>query len=290
VLVGHRTAITVEIRPREAGRLVLLRRVHNGHYINFAFATTNSLGVATYRRTFNTPGSQRLRATLIATGALPSALSNAVVEHVDTLLPMVLPAGAQLTSGMTSDLVTQLQERLTGLGYWMGTPDGYFGDATVQAVYALQKAAGLNPTGIVDQATVAALNAGTLPTPRTTSGNAIDVDLEDDLVMFVQNGQLRYVLNTSTGGGYTYVEDGVSSVATTPSGVFSINRTVDGTVVDSLGTLWRPRFFYEGFAIHGDSYVPSVPASHGCVRISDEAIDWVWAQNLAPIGMEVWVY
>jgi lipoprotein-anchoring transpeptidase ErfK/SrfK len=30
--------------------------------------------------------------------------------------------------------------------------------------------------------------------------------------------------------------------------------------------------------------------SHGCVRISNEAIDWVWAQNLDPIGTTVWVY
>ena len=68
------------------------------------------------------------------------------------------------------------------------------------------------------------------------------------------------------------------------------HRVVDGLVVDSLGSLWRPRFFDEGFAIHGDSYVPPVPVSHGCVRVSNEAIDWIWANNLDPIGTEVWVY
>jgi hypothetical protein len=26
-------------------------------------------------------------------------------------------------------------------------------------------------------------------------------------------------------------------------------------------------FFYSGYAIHGDSYVPIQPVSHGCVRI-----------------------
>ena len=61
--------------------------------------------------------------------------------------------------------------------------------------------------------------------------------------MFVTNGTLDHVLNTSTGGGYTYTEDGVTSVATTPTGHFQIYRQVNGLVVDSLGSLWRPKFF-----------------------------------------------
>ena len=29
------------------------------------------------------------------------------------------------------------------------------------------------------------------------------------------------------------------------------------------GELWRPKYFDDGFAIHGDSYVPPEPVSHG---------------------------
>ena len=36
--------------------------------------------------------------------------------------------------------------------------------------------------------------------------------------------------------------------------------------------------------------MPSVPVSHGCVRVSNEAINWIWAANSDPIGTEVWVY
>lgn len=183
-----------------------------------------------------------------------------------------------------------LQQRLTSLGYWLGTPDGSFGDSTEQAVYALQKAAGITTDGIVGPVTAAALARGVVPQPQSTSGYVIEVDLQDDLLMFVNNGKLEYVLNTSTGGGYTYTDDGVTAVADTPTGHFEIYREVDGMVTDSLGQLWMPKFFYEGFAIHGDSYVPPVPVSHGCVRVSDEAIEWIWADNLAPIGTSVWVY
>jgi len=118
----------------------------------------------------------------------------------------------------------------------------------------------------------------------------VEIDLEDDLLMIVRDGELDYTLNTSTGGGYLYRDEGVTAVADTPNGQFQIYRQVDGMVVDSLGALWRPKFFTDGFAIHGDSYVPPYPVSHGCVRISDEAIDWVWADDVMPIGTTVWVY
>ena len=54
--------------------------------------------------------------------------------------------------------------------------------------------------------------------------------------------------------------------------------------------LWRPKFFVGGIAIHGDSYVPAHPVSHGCVRVTNQAIDWIWATGSDPIGTPVWVY
>jgi hypothetical protein len=197
--------------------------------------------------------------------------------------------GLQL--GDSGSSVRRLQEILNGLGYWVGPANGIFGDSTQQAVFALQKAAGLSRDGVVGTRTIAALATGVVPTPRPAPGNLIEVDLEDDLLMVIQNGKLAYTLNTSTGGGYTYTDKGVTSVAITPQGVFHIFGVINGLDVDSLGALWRPRFFTEsGIAIHGDSFVPPYPVSHGCVRVSDEAIDWIWADNIAPIGEEVWVF
>lgn len=183
-----------------------------------------------------------------------------------------------------------LQQRLTTLGYWLGPVDGHFGDATEQAVYAIQKAAGLAPDGVVGPLTAGALARGVVRHPESTQGRVVEVDLEHNLVMFASDGALLYTLNTSTGGGYVYTSDGVTSVANTPRGHFSILRQVNGMVVDSLGELWRPKYFYSGFALHGDNYVPPEPVSHGCVRVSNEAIDWIWAADLAPIGTALWVY
>ncbi len=128
----------------------------------------------------------------------------------------------QLRPGDTGPAVLALQQQLSALGYWLGRPDGNFGDSTEQAVYALQKAAGLTRDGVVGAHTARALSKGVLPVPRTTQGDAIEVDLKADLVMVVRNGALTHVLNTSTGGGYTYTENGVSAVAQTPTGTFHV--------------------------------------------------------------------
>jgi hypothetical protein len=210
--------------------------------------------------------------------------------------PACLPAnciaqGPVLALGSTGSAVLALQNRLIALGYWLAPADGTFGYSTQQAVYALQKAAGIGRDGIVGPTTRAALSEGVVPHPRSTAGYVIEVDLEDDLVMFVNNGKLEYTLNTSTGGGYEYSNgSGGTDIATTPTGLFHTYREVDGLVTDYLGQLWMPKFFTGGFAIHGDSDVPPEPVSHGCVRVSDEAIEWIWAANLDPIGTTVWVY
>ena len=80
-----------------------------------------------------------------------------------------------------------------------------------------------------------------MPQPQPESGYEIQINLANDLIMVVNNNHLLWTLNTSTGGGYTYTEDGATDVATTPTGVFSTFRVVDGTVTDSLGTLCAGR-------------------------------------------------
>ena len=57
----------------------------------------------------------------------------------------------------------------------------------------------------------------------------------------------------------------------------------------ALGELWRPRFFNRGIAVHGSQNIPPWPDSHGCARLSNAAIDMVWAADLMPVGSRVLV-
>ncbi|NNG35383.1 murein L,D-transpeptidase [Nakamurella sp. DB0629] len=208
-----------------------------------------------------------------------------------------------LKTGSSGTEVQQLQQQLLDLGYWLETADGNYGQTTQQAVMAYQKAAGIPADGVAGPQTLEAIKQQVQPQPRTTSGDAIEIDLPKQLIYIVQGGELKYTINTSTGTGQPYTQevevdnpDGtttkevVSDVAITPTGEYQIQRGIDGMRKSKLGKLWRPRYFYEGWAIHGAEYIPNYPASHGCARMSNAAIDFIWANDLAPIGMKVWVY
>lgn len=225
-------------------------------------------------------------------GSRRAAVALVGVVLVVALAATVAPVAASpvLGPGARGSAVLVLQRRLAALGYWLGRPDGVFGETTEQAVYALQKVAGIGRDGLVGPQTRAALARGVVPKPRSVEGHLIEIDLRRDLLLIVTNGRLEAALNTSTGGGYRYVEGGSAYLAVTPVGHFRIYRQVNGPVTAPLGQLWRPKYFVGGVAIHGYPEVPPVPVSHGCVRVSDAAIDWIWSHHLAPIGTAVWVY
>ncbi len=179
-----------------------------------------------------------------------------------------------------------LQQRLSSLGYWLGTPDGQFGGLTQQAVWALQKSAGIGRDGEVGAQTRAALARGARP-QATMSGDGVEIDLARQILMVVRGGRAELVLNTSTGSGNQFLEHGQTHTAVTPRGAFHVTVVVDGSDKGPLGTLWRPRYFNGGIAVHGLDSVPPYPASHGCARVSNSAMDMIWARGLMPIGSAV---
>lgn len=195
-----------------------------------------------------------------------------------------------LRLGSRGPLVVTLQRRLSTLGYWVGPASGVYSDATQQAVFAVQKVASLARDGVVGPRTAAALARGVRPGVRSRTGYVVEIDLRRNVILLVRSGRLLTTLNTSTGGGYLYDSGGVTSRAVTPTGHFRVFRQVNGLDVSPLGELWRPMYFTGGYAIHGSASVPPYPASHGCVRVSNEAMNWLWATHRLAIGTAVWVY
>jgi peptidoglycan hydrolase-like protein with peptidoglycan-binding domain len=187
--------------------------------------------------------------------------------------------------------VRTLQQRLAELDYWVGQVDGKFGNLTQQAVYALQKAAGIRRDGVVGADTRAALTDKTRPSARTGEGRVAEVDLDRQLLMIVQDGRVEQIFNTSTGTFEHYYYGGERYLADTPPGDYEIYRQVAGWDPGPLGRLYRPKYFnHQGIAIHGYPSVPPRPASHGCVRVSLKAMTWIWDQDRLPIGTRVTVY
>jgi lipoprotein-anchoring transpeptidase ErfK/SrfK len=195
--------------------------------------------------------------------------------------------------------VSALQQRLLDLGFWVPDTNGSYNWETSQAVMAFQKYNGIKPSGSADDETVALMNI----TPYRVLAQAWDKDMMEvdkgkQLLFVVQGGRTIWAFNTSTGSGSRYVEPSqrepgemVSGTAETPEGVFNVySEQPNGWWKGELGELYRPKFFKGGAAIHGAPKVPNFPASHGCVRVTPEAMDFIWAQNYMPKGATVWVH
>ena len=235
-----------------------------------------------------TPRPHRTRAPEdAAEGLLPLAPSRrTLLLGVGTLgAGLTLGTGAadaarpKLRKGSRGSSVTTLQKRLHSLKYWCGSADGSFGHLTQQAVFALQKAAGLGRDGVVGPKTYAALDAGKIPSRRITSGQ---------LLIATADGRLHYILNTSTGSGKRYYSGGRWKTATTPKGDFRMYSLYSsGWQSGPLGNLYRPGYYDRGWAIHGSNSIPSYPASHGCSRISVAAADMLWSRNWFRKGRRV---
>jgi peptidoglycan hydrolase-like protein with peptidoglycan-binding domain len=220
----------------------------------------------------------------------PSPAASTIAPTKPAVTPKPTPTHVGLASGDKGAAVLALQKRLSSLGFWISGADGSYGQTTEQAVMAFQKAAGLERDSVAGPLTLKAVAQGVTVTPRTSSGHVLEIDKAKQLLLIVNNGKVADVINTSTGSNQPYTSGGVTSIATTPSGTFSIFRQVNADDPGPLGDLWRPKYFNGGIAIHGSPSIPGYPASHGCARMSNAAIDWIWSSGQAPIGTQVVVY
>jgi peptidoglycan hydrolase-like protein with peptidoglycan-binding domain len=206
-----------------------------------------------------------------------------------TTLPPAPEADGTLELGESGDAVAALQQRLVDLGYWLGEPDASYGQLTRQAVMAFQKVEGLGRDGVAGPVTQERLAVAGRPSPR--GGGGLEIDLDRQVLFVVDGGQVRWTINTSTGNGEAYVSSsGGTARAVTPPGEFRVRSEIDGLREAPLGTLYRPKYFNGGIAIHGSGSIPAQPASHGCARVTNSAMDMLWASGAAAIGTPVWVY
>ena len=190
------------------------------------------------------------------------------------------PAQAALREGSTGAEVIALQQRLLTLGFWLGEADGRFGSSTTHAVVAFQKAHRLPRDGIAGPVTLEALSTASREVPRSATGRLIEINLARQILLVVDDGRVTWVMDASTG----------ILPGSTPTGTFRVFRQVDGYDRSPLGVLYRPKYFSSGVAVHGYTLVPPQPASHGCVRVTNAEIDWLWGHDAMPIGTTVWVY
>ena len=237
-------------------------------------------GAESYRGSF----AGRARVKLGTTSVAPFSVAVDVVPargygYAGRRIPVALRAPT-IGYGYEGPFVAALLDRLRKLGYAAPSPRSVFDSDAQQTVYAFQKAQGLERTGVADAAFWARLAEPAEIVPRYRSpGDHIEIDKQRQILMLVRDGRVALISPVSTAGISGYY---------TPVGRFAIYRKVPGYDPSPLGVLYKPMYFYGGYAIHGNPSVPPYPASHGCIRVPNFVADRLFESE--PYGEAVFVY
>ncbi|MEO6988028.1 MAG: L,D-transpeptidase family protein [Aquihabitans sp.] len=210
------------------------------------------------------------------TTTLPPTTTSTSTSTTTTTIPVDLtqeqePDGP-LQSGSKGLRTRALQQALKDQHYDPGTVDGSFGGQVRMAVWAFQALHGQPKDGIVNADLEALiLSRPEQPMLRPELGPThTEIDLTRQVLMVFRDGAPVLITHVSSGSQVPYCENTVNGrncgSATTPEGVFTYQRRIDGWRDAPLGRLYKPVYFRGGFAVHGAGSVPDHPASHGCVR------------------------
>ncbi len=210
---------------------------------------------------------RRLWMSLLLAPVLALALPSAALAAP----PARMTPTRTLELGMSGSAVKKLQSRLAALKYYPGAIDGQFGTDTLEAVWAFQEVQGLPGEDYVSSAMQRALAKPRAPKvlDRRAGANRIEVNLAIEVLVLYRDNKIQLISHVSSGGGYYFCSPGGGcGYAITPTGNFKTIVYIPGWVQVPLGEMYNPVFFIgTSYAIHGDTYVPLAPASHGCIRI-----------------------
>jgi lipoprotein-anchoring transpeptidase ErfK/SrfK len=160
---------------------------------------------------------------------------------------------------MTGADVRAVNQRLFSLHFLPGPGSSEYTTATVDAVIAFQKWAGITRDGTAGPQTQKALARATAPTPLLQrAGKRVEVSISKQLALEVSGGKVLWVLPVSTAmPGYI-----------TPLGRYRVySKSVESWSNPYKEWLPYASYYSGGRALHGLASVPPFPASHGCIRV-----------------------
>ncbi len=173
--------------------------------------------------------------------------------------------------GVAPSPVREVQQLLTDLGYPAGPVDGIDGAQTRRALCAWRQLEG-HPVSRqpLRSGELEALRA-TTGLPAADAGRGVTVDRTCQVVYYRQDGAWQFVHAASTGA------DGLPR-----PGSYQIQRTRQGWHTSTLypaptPNMYNTLYFHGAIAIHGSNDVPPHPASAGCVRVTPQAADQLFA-------------
>ncbi|GGI04867.1 L,D-transpeptidase family protein [Egicoccus halophilus] len=205
--------------------------------------------------------------------ALPAQRTLSLLLAVLLTLALVAAGGvgeAQAATGNAT--VREVQQRLSDLGYPVGTVDGVDGPRTRQGLCAWRRLSGRTASrNALAKGELDAIRA-TTGLPKASAGRGVTVDKTCQTIFYRQDGRWQKVLITSTGTG-----------GLPRNGDFKIQRVKKGWHTSSLypsktPNMYSPMYFDGAIAIHGSNSVPAAPASKGCARVTPKGADWLFGR------------
>jgi hypothetical protein len=235
------------------------------------------------RRSFQ----RTIAVVVVATCALPAA---AVAAELPSAPPSAPPLHQQFSADapvmVPPTMPTSASDtfrRLDELGFPVGDGDPKSAEAR-RGLCLAREFAGLDPvrTRLIpsEHSALSALQKP-LPAPdRAVDG--LNVSITCQAAYFVTDGVVERMFRVTTG-----------AADSTPRGVFKVQRRTDGWRRSTLYPvmLYKPLNINGPIAVHGvpqPSFIRTAPASHGCVRLPNRGMDWLFPR--LPIGASVRVY
>ena len=191
-----------------------------------------------------------------------------------------VPPARNLYLGDHGPAVRSVQLRLNQLGYYAGPADGRYGPDLEEAVWAFKEVQDLPMRGgnpVITRAFRHDLISPRPPYSKYPAGGPgrIEINQSIQVLVLYRYNKPHLILHVSSGGRYYYCNQGSCGYAITPDGKYKALSYLPGNIRVPLGYMENPVFFIgRAYAIHGGDAVPWYPASHGCVRLYDDVVNW----------------
>jgi L,D-transpeptidase catalytic domain len=255
--------------PGQHVRLTLYRDAHPEEARTVPVVERAS-GVGQFRASFanRLPGRVRVLAAHAPTTQMQAFAAGS--RDVTVLSP------GQLTIGVGGPAVWVLQRGLGALHYAV-PENGYFEEATADAVIAYRKMTGLPRVSYADASVFRALarGAGAFHVRYPQDGRHVEADLSQQVLAEIgPHGRVENIYPTSSGKPST----------PTVVGHFHVYEKTPGFNSEMM---LDSNYFIAGYAIHGYPEVPTYAASHGCLRVPnlDAPSIYAWVHIGTPVDV-----
>lgn len=181
------------------------------------------------------------------------------------------PIDRVVVVGTAPGPVREAQSLLADLGYPVGPVDGIEGPQTQRALCGWRRLEGREVSRQPLQPGELEALRTTTSLPDAAAGRGVTVDNDCQALYYRQDGRWQQVHRASTGS------DGLPR-----EGAYRIQRTREGWHTSTLfpapePNMYNSLYFHGAIAVHGSNHVPPHPASAGCVRVTPEAADQLFA-------------